>query len=170
MDPDPALFFSDFQGVIEKYVFFSQVLLTEVHLHQSSKTRSQVIKTSQNCRNQGTFKIFFAMSVKGQGSVQIITDLDLKGPKTFRSGSRFCFLTPDGLSHSIYLSYIHLGSSVCLSSCLIPVILSSCHICGTLSYSLCLRIQTDRVDETEGLEREELRWRDRKETDRRGRV
>ena len=38
----------------------------------------------------------------------------------------------------------------------LPVVLSSCHICGTLSYSLCLRIQTDRVDETEGFEREGL--------------
>ena len=57
---------------------------------------------------------------------------------------------------SIYLSYIHLGSSVCLSSCHIPVVLSSCHICRTLSYSLCLRIQTDGVDETEGFEGEGL--------------
>ncbi len=32
------------------------------------------------------------------------------------------------------LSYIYIGSSVYLSSCHIPAILSSCHICGTLSY------------------------------------
>ena len=69
-----------------------------------------------------------------------------------------------------YLSYIYLGSSVCLSSCHIPVVLSSCHICGTLSYSLCFSNQTDQGDETEGLEREGLRWRDRKGTDCRGRV
>jgi hypothetical protein len=70
----------------------------------------------------------------------------------------------------LYLSYIYLGSSVCLSSCHIPVILSSCHICGTLSYSLCLRIQTDGVDETEGFESEGYRWTDRRWTDQRGRV
>ncbi len=50
-----------------------------------------------------------------------------------------------------YLSYIHLGSSVCH-----PVILSSCHSCGTLSYSLCLSNQTDQGDEREGFEREGL--------------
>ena len=55
------------------------------------------------------------------------------------------------------LSYIYLGSSVCLSSCHIPVVLSySCHICGTLSYSLCFRNQTDQGDKTEGFEREGL--------------
>jgi len=82
--------------------------------------------------------------------------------------SHVVFIQPPGtckiINHSnkciYYLSYIHLGSSVCLSSCHIPscrpVILSSCHICGTLSYSLCLRIQTDRLDETEGFEREGL--------------
>ncbi len=59
----------------------------------------------------------------------------------------------------IYLSYIHLGSSVChpvvLSySCHIPVIfLSSCHSCGTLSYSLCFSNKIDQGDETEGMER-----------------
>jgi hypothetical protein len=76
---------------------------------------------------------------------------------------------------SEYLSYIYLGSSVCLSSCHIPscrpvTFLSSCHICGTLSYSLRFSNQTDQGDETEGLEREGLRWRDRKGTDCRGRV
>jgi hypothetical protein len=74
-----------------------------------------------------------------------------------------------------HLSYIYLGSSVCLSSCHIPscrpvIFLSSCHICGTLSYSLRFGNQTDQGDETEGLEREGLRWRDRKGTDCRGRV
>ncbi len=76
---------------------------------------------------------------------------------------------------SYYLSYIYLRSSVCLSSCHIPschpvIFLSSCHICGTLSYSLRFSNQTDQGDETEGLEREGLRWRDRKGTDCRGRV
>jgi hypothetical protein len=58
------------------------------------------------------------------------------------------------------LSYIHLGSSVCH-----PVIfLSSCHSCGTLSYSLCFSNQTDQGDETEGfeMEREEM-WRLKRE-------
>ena len=54
------------------------------------------------------------------------------------------------------LSYIHLGSSVCHPVCHPVIFLSSCHSCGTLSYSLCLRIQTDGVDETEGFEREGL--------------
>jgi hypothetical protein len=54
------------------------------------------------------------------------------------------------------LSYIYLGSSVCLSSCHIPscrpvIFLSSCHICGTLSYSLCFSNQTDQGDKTEVL-------------------
>jgi hypothetical protein len=39
-----------------------------------------------------------------------------------------------------------------------------------LSYSLCFSNQTDQGDKTEGLEREGLRWRDRKGTDCRGRV
>ncbi len=60
---------------------------------------------------------------------------------------------------TIYLSRVLCLSFVLsysfLSSCH-PVILSSCHICGTLSYSLCLRIQTDGVDETEGFEGEGL--------------
>jgi hypothetical protein len=60
-----------------------------------------------------------------------------------------------------YLSYIYLGSSVCLSSCHIPscrpvIFLSSCHICGTLSYSLCFNSQADQGAETEGFEREGL--------------
>jgi hypothetical protein len=56
----------------------------------------------------------------------------------------------------LYLSYIHLGSSVCH-----PVVLSYscrpvCRSCGTLSYSLCFSNQTDQGDETEGCERERL--------------
>ncbi len=77
-------------------------------------------------------------------------------------------------SETYFLSYIHLGSSVCLSSCHIPscrpVILSSCHICGTLSYSFSFCNQNDQGDETEGLVREGYGWRDRKETDQGGRV
>jgi hypothetical protein len=60
---------------------------------------------------------------------------------------------------TIYLSRVLCLSFVLSYSFLLschPVILSSCHICGTLSYSLCLRIQTDGVDETEGFEREGL--------------
>ena len=61
-----------------------------------------------------------------------------------------------------YLSYIYLGSSVCHIPVCHPVILSSCHSCGTLSYSLCLSNQTDQGDEREGFEREGYRWRDRR--------
>ena len=56
------------------------------------------------------------------------------------------------------LSYIYLGHFVCLCVC---------HNCGTLIYSFSFSNQTDQGAETEGLERE---WRDRKGTDRRGRV
>ncbi len=50
-----------------------------------------------------------------------------------------------------YLSYIHLGSSVCH-----PVCHPVCRSCGTLSYSLCFSNQTDQGDETEGLKMEGL--------------
>jgi hypothetical protein len=55
------------------------------------------------------------------------------------------------------LSYIYLGSSVCHPVCHPVIFLSySCHSCGTLSYSLCFSIKTDKGDETEGLEMEGL--------------
>jgi len=55
----------------------------------------------------------------------------------------------------IYLARI-LCLSFILSSCH-PVVLSYfCRSCGTLSYSLCFRNQTDQGDETEGLGREGL--------------
>jgi hypothetical protein len=38
----------------------------------------------------------------------------------------------------------------------LPVVLSSCHICGALSYSLCFSHQTDQGDKTESFEREGL--------------
>jgi hypothetical protein len=47
MDPDPALFIGGFQDVNEKF---------EVHLHQSSKTKSQ---RSYKTVSQG-FSYFFA--------------------------------------------------------------------------------------------------------------
>jgi hypothetical protein len=48
---------------------------------------------------------------------------------------------------------IYSSRILCLSySCHIPV----CRSCGTLSYSLCFSDQTDKGDETEGLEREGL--------------
>jgi hypothetical protein len=47
---------------------------------------------------------------------------------------------------------IYLPRVLCLSySCL-----SSCHSCGTVSYSLCLSNQSDQGDEREGFEREGL--------------
>ncbi len=69
----------------------------------------------------------------------------------------------------IYLSRVLCLSYSCLSSCH-PVILSSCHSCGTLSYSLCLSNQTDQGDEREGFEREGYRWRERRWRNWRGRV
>ncbi len=70
----------------------------------------------------------------------------------------------------VNLSYIYLGSSVCHPVCRPVIFLSSCHSCGTLSYSLCFSNPADKGNETEGFEREGYRWRDRKGTDRRGRV
>jgi hypothetical protein len=55
-----------------------------------------------------------------------------------------------------HLSYIYLGSSVCHHVCHPVIFLSSCHSCGTLSYSLCFNNQTDPGDETEGFQREGL--------------
>ncbi len=52
-------------------------------------------------------------------------------------------------------SIIYSSKILCLSSWLSschPVILSSCHSCGTLSYSLCSSNQTDQGDEREGFE------------------
>ncbi len=60
--------------------------------------------------------------------------------------------------------------SSCLSSCHPVIFLSSCHSCGTLSYSLCFSNQTDQGYETEGFEREGYRWRDRRGRDWRGSV
>jgi hypothetical protein len=54
------------------------------------------------------------------------------------------------------LSYIYLGSSVCHPVCRPVIFLSSCHSCGTLSYSLCFSNQADQGDETEGFEGEGL--------------
>ena len=68
------------------------------------------------------------------------------------------------------LSYIYLGSSVCHPVCHPVIFLSSCHSCGTLSYSLCFSNQTDQGDEREGFEREGYRWRDRRWGDWRGRL
>ena len=47
------------------------------------------------------------------------------------------------------LSYIYLGYFVCLC-----VIVCVCHNCGTHCYSFSFGNQTDKGDETEGLERE----------------
>jgi hypothetical protein len=47
------------------------------------------------------------------------------------------------------VSYIYLGYFVCLC-----VIVCVCHICGTHCYSFSFGNQTDKGDETEGLERE----------------
>jgi hypothetical protein len=75
------------------------------------------------------------------------------------------------LQYAAFIIYIYLGSSVCLSSCHIPVVLSySCHSCGTLSYSLCFSNQTDQGNETGGLEMEGLEMGDRRGRDLRGRV
>ena len=80
--------------------------------------------------------------------------------------NQYCCKYANGLSYtfshrmsrvhkSVVASIIYLPRILCLSfvlsySCR-PVILSSCHICGTLSYSLCFSNQTDNGDQTEGL-------------------
>jgi hypothetical protein len=56
------------------------------------------------------------------------------------------------LEFIIYLARILCLSFVLSYSCRPVIFLSySCHICGTLSYSLCFSYQTDKGDETEGL-------------------
>jgi hypothetical protein len=65
---------------------------------------------------------------------------------------------------TIYLPWV-LCLSVCDSVCVCVTI-----CVGTLCYSFSFSNQTDQGDQTEGLEREGLRWRDGKGTDRRGRV
>ena len=67
--------------------------------------------------------------------------------------------------HYIYISIIYLPRVLCLSVC-DSVCVCVCHNCGTLCYSFSFSNQTDQGDETEGLEREGQRWRDRKGTDR----
>ena len=79
-------------------------------------------------------------------------------------------MTPILFNDDAQLSIIYLPRVLCLSFVLSYSFLSSCHNCGTLSYSLCFSNQTDQGDKMEGLEREGLRWRDRKGTDCRGRV
>jgi hypothetical protein len=64
-------------------------------------------------------------------------------------------------------SIIYLPRILCLCVC-VCVCVTIC--CGTLCYSFNFINQTDQGDEGERLEREGLRWRDRKGTDRRGRV
>jgi hypothetical protein len=96
----------------------------------------------------------------------------LSAPVHYRSGYSVSKRSPIRIQvRSGILSYIHLGSSVCHIPVCHPVIfLSSCHSCGTLSYSLCLSNQTDQGDERKGFERESYRWRDRRWRDWRGRV
>jgi hypothetical protein len=53
----------------------------------------------------------------------------------------------------VFLSYIYLGYFVCVC---VWVCVCVCHHCGTLSFSLCFNIQTDKKDKTEGLEMEGL--------------
>jgi hypothetical protein len=59
-------------------------------------------------------------------------------------------------------SIIYSSRILCLSFVLSYSFLSSCHICGTLSYSLCFSNQTDKGDETEGFEGEGLEIEDRR--------
>jgi hypothetical protein len=49
-----------------------------------------VKSAAQNCRNQ---VIIFFLLANGSGSVQIIRDLDPRGPKIYGSGSGTLFLT-----------------------------------------------------------------------------
>ena len=71
------------------------------------------------------------------------------------------------------LSYIYLGSSVCLSSCHIPVVLSSCHpviFAERWAILYVLVIKLTKETRRRVWRWRDYRWRDRKETDRRGRV
>jgi hypothetical protein len=82
-DPDPALFVCDFQEANKKKIFAYYFL--QVYFYQSSKLLK--VKPLNN-RNQGFSSLFCLLmegSEAGSGSVQIITDPDPGGPKTYGS-------------------------------------------------------------------------------------
>jgi|688.fasta_scaffold293035_1 hypothetical protein len=90
-DLDPALLFSGFIRRCRPTIFFSDFFAyysLQVHLHQSSK----ILSDSEVTRHV-EIKVFLIfclfMEVSGSGSIQIITDPDLWGPKTYESGSEF---------------------------------------------------------------------------------
>jgi hypothetical protein len=85
MDPDrdPALFGSGFQDANKKISFiFRHFVLISYCRYINIVLRKPVDEKSQNNR-------FVWLLLEGSGSVQIITGpvLDLRGPKTYRSGS-----------------------------------------------------------------------------------
>jgi hypothetical protein len=77
-------------------------------------------------------------------------------PKKTGARSAGAHARPKPTSFIIYSSRVLCLSYSCLSSCRPVIFLSSCHSCGTLSYSLCFSDQTDQGNETEGLEMEGL--------------
>jgi hypothetical protein len=76
-DPDPALFFSDFQDVIKKNKFVSPFLLITLLLLLTVGALTSVFKknNSQMLRKKGSSFTSFCLLVEGSGSalVQIIT-------------------------------------------------------------------------------------------------
>jgi hypothetical protein len=66
--------------------FFANYFL-QVHLHPSAEITHSVIKKPQNCRKSRFFLGFcLLLERNASGSVQIITDLDPGGPKTYEFG------------------------------------------------------------------------------------
>jgi hypothetical protein len=72
--PDPSLIASHFEDGYRKIIIFLQIFFCLL-LSVGTFTSVQVIKKSQNSRNQG-FSYFFSLLMEGSGSVQIITDIE----------------------------------------------------------------------------------------------
>jgi hypothetical protein len=112
IDPDPALdpaiFVSDFQDANKEFffsIFFSYCFLHCRYIFQPSKIKSHKEVTKQQ---KSRFFHIFCLLMEGSGSVQIITDTDPGGLKTYESngsGSGSGKLTEtflhDGLAHRV---------------------------------------------------------------------
>jgi hypothetical protein len=80
-DPDPALFFSGFPVGQQQLILKSFFLMTYRRYIFISLKDKKNIKKPQNCTIPG-FSQFIRLLMEGPGFVQIITDLDPRGPNT----------------------------------------------------------------------------------------
>jgi hypothetical protein len=85
MNPDPAIFVLDLQDVNHFSLSFSVYYHLKVHF-----SKKNVIKKSQNSRNQG-FSYYFCLMIEGSGSRSVPLTIGSrsgsKRPKTYGSGS-----------------------------------------------------------------------------------